>query len=574
LSLIKIVSVETTRAIEAAADAGGLSYDGLMQNAGRATADRILKALAEHAPADQARVTVLVGSGNNGGDGLVAARLVAAESDALVRCYLLKRRDEADPQLKAARDAGLFIANAEDDQRYRVLFNMVASTHVLVDALFGIGIRLPLQGEAQKLLRQVHAALEAARETTPESVIVPAATTQRVQLAGPYIIAVDVPSGLNADTGEADTLTIPADETVTFIAAKPGQFLFPGAAAVGTLVVAPIGVSPDVDGLKDEPQTLMSADAARLLLPERKPGSHKGTFGKALIVAGSVNYTGAPSLSAEAAYRIGAGLVTVAAPAPVVTTIAGHLREATWILLPHDMGVIALSAADVVRKELSRYDALLIGPGMGREATTGMMLDSLLRAPGGSQPKRRSIGFGPAPTDTQPTESSEPEPFPALVIDADGLYLLSQIEGWWKRLPPNTVITPHPGEMAQLTGLSVKEVEADRWNLARSKAAEWNVIVLLKGAHTVVAAPDGRLTVLPFKTAALSTAGTGDVLAGMITGLLAQGLQPYDAAIAGGYIHGLSGQLSEEEVGSRATIAGDIVSYALPQALALLNERF
>lgn len=569
--MIKIVPVDTIRAIEAAADADGLSYDTLMQNAGRAIADRIVKALAEHAPADQARVTVLVGPGNNGGDGLVAARLVAAESDALVRCYLLKRRDEADPQLKAARDAGLFIANAEDDQRYRVLFNMVASSHLLVDALFGIGVRLPLQGEAQKLLRQVQAALEAAGETAAPSVIVPATTAQHLPTPRPYVVAVDVPSGLDADRGELDALSIPADETVTFIAAKPGQFLFPGAAAVGTLVVAPIGVTPDSDGLKNAPDSLITADAARALLPERKPGSHKGTFGKALIVAGSVNYTGAPSLSAEAAYRIGAGLVTVAAPAPVVTTIAGHLREATWILLPHDMGVAAASAADVLRKELSRYDALLIGPGMGREATTGTMLENLLRPPAGNPPKRRSIGFGPTPAEPQTDAAAEPDPFPPLVIDADGLYLLSQIDTWWKRLPPNTILTPHPGEMGQLTGMTVKEVEADRWNLARAKAAEWNAIVLLKGAHTVIAAPDGRLTVLPFKTPALSTAGTGDVLAGMMTGLLAQGVQPYDAAICAGYLHGLSGQLSEEEVGSRATIAGDIVSYALPQALAILN---
>ena len=569
--MIKIVSVETVRAIETAADAGGLSFDTLMQQAGRAVANRILKALAEHAPAEQARVTVLVGPGNNGGDGLVAARIVAAESDALVRCYLLKRRDEADPNLKAARDAGLFIANAEDDQRYRVLFNMVASAHLIVDALFGVGVRLPLAGDVQKVLRQIHAALEAEPEQDAGAVlVVPAATAPLAERARPYVIAVDVPSGLNSDTGEIDPLALPADETVTFIAAKPGQFLFPGAASVGRLSVAPLAIPPDSEGLKGETRILASAEDVRAMLPKRTPGSHKGSFGKALVLAGSVNYTGAPSLSAEAAYRIGAGLVTVAAPGPVVSIIGAFLREATWILLPHDMGVASATAAEVVRKELARYDALLIGPGLGRETTTGEMQERLLQSPDQEQRKRRVIGFGPQPTDAAPTEEAAVE-LPRLVIDADGLFLLSQIENWPSRLPKDTVLTPHPGEMAQLTGLTVQEVEADRWTLARTKAAEWNVVVLLKGAHTVVAAPDGRLTVLPFKTAALSTAGTGDVLAGMIVGLLAQDMNAYDAAVAAGYLHGLAGQLMEEQMGTRAPIAGDLVSFSLPQALALIE---
>jgi NAD(P)H-hydrate epimerase len=569
--LIKIVAVETTRVIEAAADAGGLSYDTMMQQAGRAVAERVLKALAERAPAEQARVTVLVGPGNNGGDGLVAARIIAAESDALVRCYLLKRRDETDANLVAAREAGLFIANAEDDQRFRVLYNMVASAHLIVDALFGIGIRLPLQGDAQKLLRQVQAALDSEPEEDQSNILyAPGTTTPPLERPRPYVVAVDVPSGLNSDTGEIDPLTIPADETVTFIAAKPGLFLFPGAASVGKLSVAPLAIPPDTDGLKTERRVLASAEEVRKLLPKRGPGAHKGTFGKALVVAGSVNYTGAPSLSAEACYRIGAGLVTVAAPGPVVSIIGSFLREATWILLPHDMGVTAAGAADVIRKELSRYDALLVGPGLGREATTGEMIERLLHSPSQEARKRRAIGFGPQPADTAPAEEA-PVVLPKLVIDADGLYLLSQIDDWAGRLPGNTTLTPHPGEMGQLTGLTVQEVEADRWGLAQAKAAEWNAIVVLKGAHTVVAAPDGRMTVLPFKTAALATAGTGDVLAGMITGLLAQGLDAYDAAVAAGYLHGLAGELLEEQMGTRAPLAGDLVSFALPQALALIE---
>lgn len=568
--MVKIVSVEAVRNIEAEADAGGLSYATLMEHAGRAVATRVLRVLSERAPVAQPRVTILVGPGNNGGDGLVAARLIAAESDAVVRVYLLKPRDDNDANFTAVRDAGLLVANAEDDQRYRVLANMVASAHVLVDALFGVGVRLPLESSVQKLLRQVHAALET-RES-PDSAIAlvqPAAVTQSLAPMRPYVIAVDVPSGLNADSGELDKLAIPADETVTFIAAKPGHFLFPGAAAVGTLHVAAIGLSDSEGALKDEQRRLMTAADASAALPHREPESHKGTFGKALLVAGSVNYTGAPSLSAEACYRIGAGLVTVATPAPVAAALSGHLREATWILLPHDLGVIASGGADVLRKEIARFDVLLIGPGLGRETTTGQMLESLLNGPA-QTPKRRNIGFGPLPEATATTHEDVAS-LPPLVIDADGLYLLSQIDKWWTHLPAQTVVTPHPGEMAQLTDLTVEQVEASRWELATRKSAEWNAVVLLKGAHTVIAAPDGRLTVLPFKTPALAKAGTGDVLAGMITGLLAQGVDAYDAACTAGYIHGLAGQLGQEEMGSRATTAGDVVSFLLPQALTLLE---
>lgn len=570
--MIKIVSVDSMRQIEAAADAGGLTYAELMQHAGRAVATRILKALAEHAPTEQARVTFLIGPGNNGGDGLVAAKLVAEESDALVRCYLLKPRKDDDPNYVAARDAGLFIANAEDDQRFRVLFNMIASAHVIVDALFGIGVRLPLEGTAQKMLRQIHAALDTpAEDDLTTALVTPAASTEVLDPLRPYILAVDVPSGLDADSGELDELALHADETVTFIAAKPGLFLFPGAAAAGTVTVAPIGVAADTEGLKQETRALMTAADARERLPVRAPGSHKGTFGKTLIVSGSINYTGAPALCAEAAYRIGAGLVTVGAPGPVVSTLAGHLREATWILLPHDMGVTSSGAAAVLRREVDRFDALLIGPGLGRESTTREMLEALLAGPSQKEQKRRGLGFAPAQANESSADSEEANRLPALVIDADGLFLLSKIDSWWTLLPDSTILTPHPGEMGQLTGLSVQEVEADRWGLATQKAAEWQAVVVLKGAHTVVAAPDGRVTVLPFKTAALSTAGTGDVLAGMIAGLRSQGLDAYDAAVTAGYIHGLAGQIAEDEMGTRAPVAGDIVSFMLPQALALVE---
>ncbi|MBZ0293749.1 MAG: NAD(P)H-hydrate epimerase, partial [Anaerolineae bacterium] len=263
--MIKIVSVENMREIEKAADAAGMTYDRMMQNAGRATALRVLHYIQGHTGA---QVTVLVGPGNNGGDGLVAGRVIAEESDALVRFYLLRRRDPEDPNLKAVRDAGLLVADAEDDQRYRVLHHMIASSHVIVDGLFGIGLSLPLRDNVVKLLRQVHAAMtEGDPEPEAAPLIEPASPEPVPPRSRPYVVAIDCPSGLQTDTGELDDHALYADETVTFIAAKPGLLTFPGAEAVGRLFVSTIGVPEDLPELKRENWVLADGEMIRGLLP-------------------------------------------------------------------------------------------------------------------------------------------------------------------------------------------------------------------------------------------------------------------------------------------------------------------
>ncbi|MBC7811879.1 MAG: bifunctional ADP-dependent NAD(P)H-hydrate dehydratase/NAD(P)H-hydrate epimerase, partial [Burkholderiales bacterium] len=381
---------------------------------------------------------------------------------------------------------------------------------------------------------------------------------------------------LDNDTGEIDKNTIPAAETVTFIAAKPGLFAPDAVESVGDLVVATIGIPPETEGLKDAKHTLVDSDTIRALLPERPAGSNKGTFGKALIAAGSVNYTGAAALSAESAYRIGAGLVAVGAPAPVIAALAARLAEPTWLLLPHDMGVVSSQAAAVIQEQAKNYNALLLGPGWGQENTTRELLEKLFQRPDDSAKGRaglsRSLGFGAHRTSETDEKRDKSElKLPPLVIDADGLNLLAKIDEWWKMLPENTIITPHPGEMGRLAGVEIADVQKDRWGIAAQKAAEWNVILVLKGAHTLVAAPDGRVSALPFKTAALATAGTGDVLAGAIVGLLAQGLAPYDAAIVAGYLHGLAGEIAAEQHGNtHSVIAGDVLR-ALPDAFRRLS---
>lgn len=562
----KIVTVEQMRAIEQASDKKGHSYAAMMEMAGRAVAERVKYLLAG---TPEPRIAVLVGPGNNGGDGLVAARILAEEvDDASVGAFLLAERGDDDPVFVAARDAGVFIADAANDQSagFRVLQNLVSNADVVIDALFGTSLHLPIKGDAAKVLQTAAKALILRKSERPRPpYTTPAQPGEVWETAGPIIVAVDCPSGLDCDTGELDKHTLHAHETITFAAAKPGLVTFPGAEAVGVLHVADIGLPDNLPELDDIPLTLVDAQIAAQLLPARPMDSHKGTFGKAMIVAGSLNYTGAAYLAAHAAYRVGCGLVTVAAPQIIIPTLAGMLPEATWLLLPHDMGVINEPAVKVLRKEVEGYSALLLGPGWGREPVTGDFLRELL------QPKeeiRRSRAIGFVPISPDDAEDIPDAHLPPLVIDADGLNLLATFENWPRFVPPGTILTPHPGEFARLTGLETADVQANRLALAAEKAAEWNCIVTLKGAFTVIAAPDGRAAVLPFASSALASAGTGDVLAGAIVGLLAQGLEPFEAAVAGAWLHGLAGIRAAEMIDTTASVtAGDVLEL-LPEAYA------
>lgn len=562
----KIVTTEQMRAIERAADAQGHSYASMMELAGRAVAERVKQLLAG---VEQPRVAVLVGPGNNGGDGLVAARILAQELEgASVGAFLLKLRGDDDDVFASARDAGVFIASADDDKAagYRVLQNLVANADVLIDALFGTSLRLPIKGDAAKVLQAAHKAITLRAERPIPPYTTPADPDPISPGEGPIIIAVDCPSGLDCDTGALDKLALPAHETITFAAAKPGLLTFPGAETVGTLRIADIGLPPRLPELDEVALTLVDAAAVRARLPQRPRDSHKGTFGKAMVVAGSLNYTGAAYLAAAAAYHAGVGLVTVGAPQIIVPVLAGMLPEATWLLLPHDLGVINEAAVKVLRAELAGYSALLLGPGFGREDVTSQFLRELLR-PQEEVRHSRAIGFVPdAPASDSASDAAG---LPPLVIDADGLSLLAAMDGWPRLLPPGTILTPHPGEFARLARLDREKVQADRVALAAEKAAEWNCVVVLKGAFTVVAAPDGQIAVEPFATSALASAGTGDVLAGAIAGLLAQGLAPFDAALCAAWLHGMAGVRAAELLETPISVtAGDVLEM-LPDALAL-----
>ncbi|MCS7071119.1 MAG: bifunctional ADP-dependent NAD(P)H-hydrate dehydratase/NAD(P)H-hydrate epimerase, partial [Anaerolinea sp.] len=376
--MVKIASVAAVRRIEAACDAAGLTYDQLMQRAGAAVCACLVDLRARFG--ERAKVTFLIGPGNNGSDGLVAARLLAETGTYQVAAYLLRPRPADDPHLSAARAANVFIANADDDQRWRVLTNLVASSHVLVDALFGIGVTLPLRPEVAKLLRAVTSALTLNDDSLTPPYTDPAQPAPIPP--SPIIVAIDCPSGVDCDTGAVDEHTLHADITLSFIAAKPGLLTFPAAAYVGRLLLADLGVSPHLPELREQPWELFDGQHARALLPPRPLNGHKGTFGTALIVGGSRWYTGALALSAAAAYRVGTGLVNIAAPAPLTTQLSAALWEATWTPLPHTELVLTREALPPLKTAIAHANALIVGMGLGRDLQTQDFLRALLEEPG------------------------------------------------------------------------------------------------------------------------------------------------------------------------------------------------
>ncbi|MBN1810703.1 MAG: NAD(P)H-hydrate dehydratase [Anaerolineae bacterium] len=531
---MKIVTVDEMRQIEAASDAAGHSYAAMMEQAGRATAE----AIAAHQNVHGQHVLVLVGPGNNGGDGLVAARYLA-EAHAQVTCYLLKPRDPAhDQNYCQIRERGIDALLAEEDEDRSKLKRLVGKADIIVDAFLGTGTRLPLRGALAEILEVIGESIAARRQPLRQKLTsLTAPAMEETKGEAPFVVAVDGPTGMDYDSGALDETVIPADLTVTFAYPKVGHFRFPGAGALGELVIADIGTDPALAA--DVTLEVVTPEMVRGWLPPRPPGAHKGTFGKALIVAGSANYTGAAYLAGAATTRAGAGLVTLALPSAIHTAVAARLAEATYLPLPHKQGFIVADAAQIVAEQLASYDALLLGPGLGQEQGTHTFVEALLR-----------VG----------------ENLPPPTIDADGLNILAEMEDWPRQLPPGSILTPHPGEMARLMGCSTKEVQADRVALARAQATAWEQVVVLKGAYTIVTGPDGKVAIEPFANPGLATAGTGDVLAGTIVALRAQGLGAFESAVAGAYLHGLAGELARQRIGTAGMVAGDVLAH-LPQAL-------
>ena len=515
--MMKIVTAEQMRQIDRECVRLGTPVGLLMENAGRAVAEETREYLGN---LKKQHVLCLIGAGNNGGDGLVAARYLH-ERGAKVSVYLCSSRSADDANLQLVREGGISCIEAAADKNLKKLDGLLASATCVIDALLGTGKIRPLEGVFQKTLEKVNASKKANHFS---------------------IIAVDLPSGMDADTGAIDPACPAADVTVTLAFPKPGLFSFPGAARAGKIKIVDIGIAASLaDSITTE---LLTAEWAGDTLPERPLNANKGTFGRVLVNAGSINYIGAAYLACSGALRVGAGLVTLATPHSLQSIIASRLAEATYLPLPESrQGVISVEAADIIHRQCPQYDVLLVGCGLGQNPSTVEFGSSLLLKPG----------------------------LPPLVLDADGLNILARLPDWWRKIPDNAVLTPHPGEMSRLCGLSLDEVQSDRPGVARKFAAAWQKTVVLKGAYTVIAAPDGRCRISPFANPGLASAGTGDVLAGVIAGLAAQGLDLFDAASLGVYLHGAAGEKIRNELGDAGMLASDLLP-ALPVIIKQLKN--
>lgn len=509
---MKILTAEQTRQMDRECLKAGTPVSVLMENAGKAVAEETVKSLGN---IKKHSILCLIGAGNNGGDGLVAARYLQ-ERGAKVSVYLCGQRPTDDDNLKRVREKNITCVAASEDKKLEKYDSLLASATGVIDALLGTGKIRPLQGIYKDVLSRVNKA------------------KKQHNL---YVVAVDLPSGMDADTGAVDDACPYADMTVTFAFPKIGLYNFPGAARVGNLIIADIGIPESLaDGI---PVELMTRQWASDILPERPLNANKGTFGKVLVIAGSINYIGAAYLACSGAMRVGAGLVTLATATSLQPILASKLTEATYLPLPEaEPGIISVGAAEIITGQCHQYDALLMGCGLGQNPATVEFVSKLIAQKG----------------------------LPPLVLDADALNILWGIPNWQGHLAGNTVMTPHPGEMSRLCGLSIDEIQSDRIGTAGKYAVAWRQTIVLKGAYTVIATADGRCRVSPFANPGLASAGTGDVLAGAIAGMAAQGLSPFDAASLGVYLHGEAGDMIKNVLGDTGMIASDLLM-ALPAVI-------
>ena len=518
---MKVVTAAQMVAIEQASERAGVTTDALMENAGLAVAKA---ARDELGGAAGARIVVLVGPGNNGADGLVAARRLRRWG-AEVACCLLTRRPDYDSKFDLAVEYGVEIVHSPDADTLR---RLLRRCRLVIDAVLGTGRQRPLSGPVADAMQ----VLQQARHVPNP----------------PRLLALDLPTGLNPDTGEVDPACPQFDLTLALGYPKVGLLSFPGAERAGRLQVLDIGVPPGLPEERAVDVEMLTPERVASVLPVRPLDSHKGTYGHALVVAGSRHYPGAAWLASQASVRSGAGLTTLASPEGVYPIAAAKGAEAIHLPLPEDGdGRIHPSAADVIHNSERRFTAMLAGCGMGWSEGTAEFLERLIF--------REQSGLVSLP----------------VLVDADGLNNLSGIDQWHARIKSPLVLTPHPGEMSTLTGVPVRDIQADRIGAAREWAGLWGATVVLKGAHTVIASPGEPTQIAPFANPGLATGGTGDVLSGIVVSLLTQGLPPHDAALAGVYLHATAGEIVTGRLGHAGLAASDLLD-TLPLAIHGLHR--
>lgn len=515
---MRLVSAkEMTRIEESALRALGISLEELMERAGKAVAEAAKALLKE---ASGKRAVILAGKGNNGGDSIVAARLLKGQGFS-VSLFALWPKEELSPEARSA------LLKAEQGGLKPVLLHKenldelekeLLRADLAIDGIFGFGFR----GKAQGLVAEV---------------------IERLNNSKKPVLSIDIPSGVEADTGSVHGPAVRASTTISFTLPKIGLLVFPGAEFAGRLQVADIGIPRDLLG-EDSART-ETVDPEKLTdwLPRHRMDIHKKERGRVLVVAGSLGMTGAAALTSLSCLRAGAGTVTLGIPQSLNPILEEKLTEVMTIPLPETFSrSIDVEAYGQISDLMDSFDVLVVGPGLSLDESTVSLVRLLV------------------------TGIDKP-----MVLDADGLNaMVGEIRLFRERKSP-LLITPHPGELARLYKVAPSDVQADRLAFARRAAAEWRAEVVLKGAGSIVASPEGEAVVNITGNPGMASAGTGDVLTGIIGGLLAQGLTLHRAAVLGVYLHGLAGDLAAEDLTELCLLAGDLIVY-LPQAIKRLRK--
>ncbi len=513
---MKLVTTTQMKTLESQAAAFGISTAELTAAAGLAIAQEAWITLGH---LENRNIIALIGTGKNGLDGLIAARHLA-DWGAKIQCYGI--RNGENEQWSQIVSTGVPCSDAENDKDFAIIDKLFGEADLVIDALLGITSLRPIEGNLAEIMKRL------------------AAT--RLDRPNIKLIAVDVPSGLNADTGEIDPLIVSPDKTITFHVPKIGLYIQPGAGKVGEIHTAEIGIPHDLNS--QLPIELLERRTTKFLLPNRPDNSHNGTFGKLLVIAGSTQYPGAAILSASAAYRIGTGLVTIATDKAILPSLVSAIPEATYLPLSHNTSND--ENAEIISSEIHKYDSLLIGCGLGEDR---LMVDFI-----------RMI-----------LSHSAINSLRGIVIDADALNAIVGTS-WSDSITTPFIVTPHPLEMARMIDKDVNIVQKNRITTAQNQANRWGGVVVLKGANTVIADKDGLTRISAVSNSALATAGTGDVLAGSIGGFMAQGLSPFDAASIAVFLHADAGKRAAETIGAAGTIASDIVAQLSLAGLTLSGE--
>jgi len=495
----------------------GMKIPGLelMETAGSRVVDAIIEQYGDVAGQ---MITIVCGKGNNGGDGFVAGRYLH-EKGARIETFLIGHADsvegDARANLERAGKVGLYVKEIDSPDDFAIDENST----IIIDALFGTGFSGDIKAPYDEIIGKIN--------DHPASVV-----------------AVDAPSGLGEATGAVAEPCVRADMTVTFGLPKFGQAVYPGKEYCGLLLVADIGFPDKAIDQEDIDRHLLMEDEAAAMLPRRAPDSHKGDFGKLFVLAGSEGYTGAAAMTAEAGLRSGTGLVILGCPSGLNDIFEQKLTEVMTRPLPQvrKRRCLALRGLGEVREMIKWADTVAVGPGIGTYHETRDLIFRLI------------------------SRLNKPA-----VFDADALNILAKNIDYLKGHPAQLVISPHPGEMSRLTGKTIEQIEKNRIDMALEFADEFNLVCILKGAPSVIAAPSGQAWINPTGNEGMATAGSGDVLTGLIGGFLAQGLIDIHAAVLGCYVHGKAGDLAYENLGSCGMIAGDILEM-IPLALRALQE--